>query len=159
MARPIHDNRRYLYEETDMTVPEIADECGISRQTMCLWVNRNYTKEQREAKKKLAYRKSKLGENNPMIGKRGTRHHNYKGRVSDGKGYILVLKPEWFTGREGSKHVFEHHVSYCEAHGLTEIPEGYVVHHIDHDKTNNDPENLLLLTSSDHMKLHAKESL
>jgi hypothetical protein len=155
MARPIYDNRKYLYEETDLTVPEIAEKVGISKVTMCLWVNRNYTKEQRKAKRKLAYRKSKLGSNNPMTGKCGTSHHNYKGRVSDGKGYILVLKPEWFTGRKGSKHVFEHHVVYCEAHGMTEIPKGYVIHHVDHDKTNNDPENLIMLTISDHIKLHA----
>lgn len=32
------------------------------------------------------------------------------------------------------------------------------VHHVDHDKTNNNPENLQLMTRSEHAKLHAKEN-
>lgn len=36
------------------------------------------------------------------------------------------------------------------------IPEGYHVHHIDGDKTNNSPGNLCLLSASEHHKLHAK---
>jgi hypothetical protein len=35
------------------------------------------------------------------------------------------------------------------------LKPGEVVHHIDGDKTNNDISNLMLLTNSDHMKLHA----
>ena len=32
-----------------------------------------------------------------------------------------------------------------------------VVHHIDHNKLNNNPKNLKLMTMSDHVKLHAIE--
>jgi len=35
-----------------------------------------------------------------------------------------------------------------------EIPNGYQVHHKDFDKSNNELENLILLSASDHMKLH-----
>ena len=31
------------------------------------------------------------------------------------------------------------------------------VHHIDGDKHNNDPSNLMILSASDHAKLHAEE--
>jgi DNA gyrase/topoisomerase IV subunit B len=34
----------------------------------------------------------------------------------------------------------------------------FVTHHIDHDKTNNTPENLTLLTRSEHSKLHGKDT-
>ena len=37
------------------------------------------------------------------------------------------------------------------------IPKGYHVHHVDHDKNNNDIENLRLLTKSEHQRLHGKE--
>lgn len=38
-----------------------------------------------------------------------------------------------------------------------DIPEGYDVHHIDHDKSNNDISNLELLTKSEHKKKHFEE--
>ena len=39
-----------------------------------------------------------------------------------------------------------------------EIPKGYDIHHKDHNKDNNELENLELLTSSEHKKRHAKET-
>lgn len=37
------------------------------------------------------------------------------------------------------------------------IPAGYEIHHIDHDKSNNEIENLAMLTVEDHHKIHADE--
>lgn len=37
------------------------------------------------------------------------------------------------------------------------IPAGYHVHHIDHDKDNNSPENLLAIAPAEHEILHGKE--
>lgn len=36
------------------------------------------------------------------------------------------------------------------------IPKGYAVHHIDFDKNNNDISNLMLLTRSEHERLHGR---
>lgn len=36
----------------------------------------------------------------------------------------------------------------------TKIPNGYVIHHIDFNKDNNDISNLQMLSNSDHVKLH-----
>lgn len=38
-----------------------------------------------------------------------------------------------------------------------EIPEGFHVHHVDHDKNNNEPENLVALSKEDHLRLHGLE--
>lgn len=38
-----------------------------------------------------------------------------------------------------------------------EIPQGMEVHHKDHNKDNNDIDNLILLTREEHMKIHKKE--
>ena len=38
-----------------------------------------------------------------------------------------------------------------------EIPKGYQIHHIDHNKDNNDISNLMLLTRKEHNKIHKKE--
>ena len=38
-----------------------------------------------------------------------------------------------------------------------EIPDGYVVHHIDGNKENNDISNLTIMTNAEHRKLHASD--
>lgn len=47
------------------------------------------------------------------------------------------------------RYVWEH---YCG-----KIPEGFQVHHIDGDKSNNVIDNLALMTNSAHQRLHGKE--
>ena len=114
----------------------------------------NYSKEYRENRHKQLLSEQKIGDNNPMKNKFGIKHHNYKGIISDGKGYLMILKPEWYTGRKGCKHIFYHHYIWCLAMGWTEIPQGYVIHHIDLDKTNNNINNLALMTIEAHTRLH-----
>jgi hypothetical protein len=48
-----------------------------------------------------------------------------------------------------------HRYVYESVYG--EIPDGYQVHHTDHDKNNNEPDNLELLTKSEHMQRHGNE--
>ncbi len=50
----------------------------------------------------------------------------------------------------------EHRVVVEEKIGRT-LSKGEVVHHIDHDKHNNHPDNLEVMTQGDHMNLHRKE--
>jgi len=72
----------------------------------------------------------------------------------DGRGYLTVCKPDWYTGRKKYSRVFYHHVVMCLALGLTEIPRAFVVHHIDGDTRNNELSNLALMSMSAHAKLH-----
>jgi hypothetical protein len=146
-----------LYLNSSLTMEEIGHQCNCSFKVVFSVVKKTFSKEHRLARKQECYRASRLGEKNPMFGKIGAEHHNFKGRCADGKGYILVLKPEWYTGRRNSKHVFEHSVVMCEALGITEIPPGFVVHHIDHNRTNNKVHNLALLTIQAHGALHSGE--
>lgn len=145
-----------LIETTTMPIADVAKECGASRAAVSLWYCQTYDAEFRSLRKRDNYRKSKLGDKNPMKGKFGHEHHNFVGRASDHKGYYTIVRPDWWTG-PNKRRVFEHHVTYCLAHGLTELPKGYVIHHIDHDPGNNDPSNLMLLTPSEHTKLHIAE--
>lgn len=75
--------------------------------------------------------------------------------VEDGNGYLMCLKPDWYTGRKNAKYVFLHTLVMCEALGLTELPKGFCVHHIDFNRYNNDISNLALMTVSAHSKLHS----
>ena len=54
--------------------------------------------------------------------------------------------------KEGNKGKYLHRVIFEDFYG--EIPEGYVVHHKDGDKTNNCIMNLQLMKRSDHVSLH-----
>jgi hypothetical protein len=146
-----------LYEETELPITEILIKAGIGQRFFRWWVDNNYSKEYQSARKRKSYSNSKLGSKNPMLGKTASDHPRFVGEVEDGKGYLMAIKPEWYTGREGSHHVFVHHLVMCEAIGLTEIPKGFCVHHVDNDPKNNEISNLALLSMEAHTKLHQLE--
>lgn len=145
-----------LIANSTMTYKEIAEyvQQGASKKIVGTLARNFFDKEFLLVRAKHNWGQAKLGVKNPMFGKTKDQHHNYKGKVEDGKGYQMILKPEWFSSRSGSKHVFYHHVVICEKLGLTGIPKGYVVHHIDHNPLNNSPDNLELMTMADHTRLH-----
>ncbi|MEX3614481.1 MAG: HNH endonuclease [Burkholderia gladioli] len=145
---------KHYYENTDLTMQEIANRLGITRKRVFTYVRNRYSKAHRSARKRGCYARSKLGEKNPMYGKVQDARHNYIGVVSDGKGYLMALKPEWYTGRKGSKHVFVHQLIVCTGIGLTEIPAGWCVHHCDENPRNNTFGNLVLMTVGDHRRIH-----
>jgi hypothetical protein len=144
----------YLFEVEKVSIQNIARTIHAKSVRVAEFLKSRYPQEVIDKRTSDLKRVSKLGDKNPMCGKCGKDHHNYIGQVSDGKGYLMMLRPDWYTGRKHSKHVFVHSVVMCEHIGLTEIPKGFVVHHIDGNKLNNDIDNLALLTNGAHSKLH-----
>ena len=144
-----------LYKYTHMRMQDIVDEVKLPYYVVLDILQQNFTEEYMNNRKSQFYRESKLGEKNPMTNKCGENHPNYRGLVEDGNGYYMISKPDWYTGRKGSKHVFHHSVVMSESIGITEIPKGFVVHHIDGDKHNNSIDNLCLMTNAGHSKLHS----
>lgn len=70
-------------------------------------------------------------------------------------GYIYCIDKESpYANKQGK--VYQHHYIICELIGRKLEPDE-CVHHIDRDRANNDPSNLLLLTKSEHSKLHQFE--
>jgi len=152
----VEEQVKHLFRSTELTLRQIATELGVSYKFVWKATQQHFTQEERDARSRANYIRSKLGDKNPMTGKFGALHHNYiGGEVEDGKGYIMILKPDWYTGRTGSKYIFKHNAVMCEALGLTEMPPGYVVHHVDEDKTNNELSNLAMMTMAAHARLHA----
>ena len=148
---------KFLYETTELTIAQIAKTCNIPFYQVYKYIRNNYSLKYRDNRKSICYRNSKLGEKNPMLGNFLEQHPRYLGEISDNKGYLMKVKPHWYTGRKKSIHVFVHHIVVCEALGLTEIPKGYCVHHKDHNPLNNLIDNLELMTLSEHTKLHQQE--
>jgi HNH endonuclease len=148
------DDIKILYETTELTIQQIADATNHTFKQTFSYIARTYPRDLRVRRKKVCYRNSKLGSKNPAFGLRGEDSTSFIGAVSDNKGYLMVLKPIWYTGRANSKHVFEHHVVVCLALGISEIPKGWCVHHCNMITTDNCFDNLVLVLMSDHMRLH-----
>lgn len=81
-------------------------------------------------------KKAYLGNNNP----------NFRNATRD-DGYLLCNLPKF--GR-----IKLHHKVVFEALKINKLPEKHCVHHRDCDVNNNDEENLVLLTLSEHRWLH-----
>ncbi len=67
-----------------------------------------------------------------------------------------VSKTAYRHRRIGGRHAKQrlaHHLIWEEEHGP--IPEGYQIHHLDHDRGNNHLLNLIAVSVSDHQRLHS----
>lgn len=68
-------------------------------------------------------------------------------------GYVLIYAPSHPRANAGGR-VLEHILVAEQTLGRPLTTDDHV-HHIDGDKTNNSPDNLLVLSNSEHQKLHA----
>jgi len=119
-----------------------------------IWLT-TYHEGQFKARTSRLCRLHKLGDKNPMKGKFGMQHHNAVEKSYDVNGYIQVFAPDWYSGRRDGNKVYEHILVYCEHNGYAFIPKGMVVHHLDCNKQNNHPDNLVLVSIEDHRRIHA----
>lgn len=108
-----------------------------------LWYD-TFSVEERRSRQKRLLRNKNLGENNPIWN---------GGKHVDVNGYVQIIRPDWYVGSTSS-YAKEHVIVYCAAFGLTSIPKGFVVHHKDFNKLNNDLSNLVLLSDYVHGKIH-----
>ena len=90
--------------------------------------------------------------NTDFLKKSPANNPNWKGGRHDHEGYITIYAPD--HPKASRKRVYEHQL-VMEKYLGRYLEEGEVVHHIDGNRKNNDINNLLLLTNSDHAKLHA----
>lgn len=146
-----------LFRETNMYYKEIAMAVGATQKKVWGVIHRHFLEEEIKERTRRSWSRSKTEGNNAARGAKKEQSAHWKGgKAPDGNGYMMVQKPDWYTGRKGSKYIFEHHAVMCESLGLTEMPKGWSVHHIDGNKMNNDLSNLALLTQRAHSRGHMK---
>lgn len=153
-----------VYICTDICIKDICKQFKIENYVLQAILRKYFTEEEIKQRKSRIYRKSRLGEKNPAYGTHMKLTGDVLQSVIDDSvipyneaWYKEVKKPDWYTGRHSNGSVFEHTLVMCQALGLTELPKGYVVHHIDRNKHNNDISNLALMSLSAHGKLHSIE--
>lgn len=69
----------------------------------------------------------------------------------NGRTYYYCKKTSYYMGKN-SKYL--HRDVYLFHNNMETIPTGHVIHHSDFNKLNNDINNLVLLTTSQHLVLH-----
>ncbi len=91
----------------------------------------------------------------PAAGKTGDTHPAWKGGTRvDEDGYLKRYAPDHPWPRKGG-YVLEH-VRVMELQIGRRIEPGEVVHHKDHDKRNNDLDNLELTRAGEHSRHHRR---
>lgn len=128
-----------LYKYSDMSIKDIAKVCKIPEDVVNHELDQVFSTDYRNNR---ISRLRRLKVNDETV-------------VEDGDGYLMELRPEWWTSRAKSKYVYQHHIIMAIALGLTQIPKGFVVHHVDNNKQNNTLSNLALLQLGAHEKWHS----
>lgn len=91
-----------------------------------------------------------------MLGARvGVESHRWRGGRLVRRGYVLVFDRD-HPNANSIGYVREHIKVMSEKIGRP-IYDGEVVHHLNHDRSDNRIENLQLMSSSEHRSLHARE--
>lgn len=103
------------------------------------------------------------GENNPNYGNVGMKNPMSLERTISNYGYVLLKIPDHPFARHGGwvlehRYVAEKYLltkeTSVEIDGKRYLRRDLNVHHIDGNKLNNDMSNLMIITRSEHMKLH-----
>lgn len=81
--------------------------------------------------------------------------HEWGHRKIHENGYVLVYAPDHPAASKDG-YVLEHRLVVERSIGRMLTPDE-VVHHKDHNKSNNQLENLQLMTTHDHMSMHMRE--
>lgn len=88
-------------------------------------------------------------------GRAGEKANNWKGgRRMHKSGYVYIYSPN-HPAATNAGCVFEH-ILIAEKKIGRYLRKGEVVHHIDGDKKNNNPDNLLVCTRSEHVQIHMR---
>lgn len=134
-----------MFGTTNMTITEIAEAIGTTSQTVknAVMNSGKYTDEEYH----------EIVMERAMKSKADALHNNRKDTWNNGR-YNSASIPEWVTAEYKKDSFAEHALVVCKHLGLTEIPKGYIVHHVNNDSKDNRFENLVLMTRSEHTSLH-----
>ena len=151
----------YELYKSGMSLPDVFKKTGIPLSTLRFRFKKAGILRNRIEAIRMAAKDGKLGTG--MLGKKRKftdEHKNNisKGRAGKGKGYRITASGyREFTMGEHKGRL--EHVVIMESKIGRKLKRNECVHHIDHNKLNNDIDNLQLMTISDHAALHRKHEI
>jgi hypothetical protein len=78
-----------------------------------------------------------------------------EGRSISSHGYVVIAASPGHPLSHPHRGIYEHRKVMYDLGLLVDLSD--VVHHIDRDKLNNDPSNLMVMTQAEHVRLHKSE--
>ena len=148
-----------LYE-SGLSIPQVSDSTGVHRSKVRRILKLHGILRSRSDGIKIAAKHGRLGSG--MRGKSNPMTDECKKKISESKtgvGRGISLKPNgYYEITMGKNKGRLEHVTIIESIIGRRLKSDECVHHIDHDKTNNEIPNLKLMKRSEHAKLHAKEN-
>lgn len=141
--------------DSDLTNKQVADMfgCDYHRSIKPLWLEAFGATALHDRYRRSCAR-SKLGKQNPMFGAKRELHPRHVKSYISKLGYRMVDVPDWWEGPTKASKYLEHVIVGCAKYGLTKPTKGFVFHHEDHDKLNNSPDNLTMMSIAEHMAHH-----
>lgn len=152
--------------ESGMSLPQVSSSTGIPVSTVRNWVKKAGVLRCRAAGVRLAAGQGRLGVH--LLGKkRPPRDESWCRAISDGlkeswKGRAngVTRKPNGYLEVTVGEHKGRgHHRVIAEKMIGRKLMDTECVHHRDGNRSNNDPQNLEVMTFSEHASLHAKENV
>lgn len=148
-----------MYVGDKKSLPEISEETGFSKSGIRYHLKKNNCLRSRSEGIKCS--RHKLGKH--LIGKTYDMKEETKSKISiaklshsekHAKGY-RINSSGYYELTKGSNKGRLLHIVIAENLKGRALNKNEVVHHIDENKTNNNPSNLMVMTRSDHQRHHA----
>lgn len=127
-----------LYWKESLSLFDIAEKFDITATTVCRWF------------KRLKISTRTISDANKLARKQN-KYPEAKDYIS--QGYKWIHKPDYYRNHRG--YVQEHIYNWEEYHKI-KVKKGFIIHHLDGNKLNNEINNLILLSRREHFLLERK---
>ena len=81
---------------------------------------------------------------------KGNTYKRGKGQGGNHLGYRVISF--YVNGKQ--KFIPEHHLVFMKFNNLMEIPKGFIIHHLNGNRKDNQIENLIMISRKEHAKIH-----